>query len=178
MTCSLVVLKILVLWRKIVENLLIFLYLFCPKNGGIDFTKPFITQEWLVVENCTTPRCIFNALLIGVQYTLSFQWTNFGLKCLPLTRLGDVPLRRHWVFHLRLVWEVEEALLHPLETSPRCTNKISWRRNTETSWWRSTKTSLLWVSFETYLRRHWNVQRDVVTTSLPRLVAWWVNAGM
>ena len=25
---------------------------------------------------------IFNALSIGVQYTLSFQWTNFGLKCL------------------------------------------------------------------------------------------------
>ena len=25
---------------------------------------------------------IFNALLIGVQYTLSFQWTNFGPKCL------------------------------------------------------------------------------------------------
>ena len=24
----------------------------------------------------------FNALSIGVQYTLSFQWTNFGLKCL------------------------------------------------------------------------------------------------
>ena len=27
---------------------------------------------------------IFNALSIGVQYTLSFQLTNFGLKCLPL----------------------------------------------------------------------------------------------
>ena len=27
---------------------------------------------------------IFNALSIGVQYTLSFQWTNFGLKCLLL----------------------------------------------------------------------------------------------
>ena len=26
----------------------------------------------------------FNALLIGVQYTLSFQWTTFGLKCLIL----------------------------------------------------------------------------------------------
>ena len=26
---------------------------------------------------------IFNALSIGVQYTLSFQLTNFGLKCLP-----------------------------------------------------------------------------------------------
>ena len=25
---------------------------------------------------------IFNALSIGVQYTLSFQLTNFGLKCL------------------------------------------------------------------------------------------------
>ena len=25
---------------------------------------------------------IFNALSIGVQYTLSFRWTNFGLKCL------------------------------------------------------------------------------------------------
>ena len=25
---------------------------------------------------------IFNALSIGVQYTLSFQWTNFDLKCL------------------------------------------------------------------------------------------------
>ena len=27
---------------------------------------------------------IFNALSIGVQYTLSFQLTNFGLKCLIL----------------------------------------------------------------------------------------------
>ena len=25
---------------------------------------------------------IFNALSIGVQYTVSFYWTNFGLKCL------------------------------------------------------------------------------------------------
>ena len=29
-------------------------------------------------------NCIFNALSIGAQYTLSFQWTNFGLKCLFL----------------------------------------------------------------------------------------------
>ena len=27
---------------------------------------------------------IFNALSIGIQYTFSFQWTNFGLKCLLL----------------------------------------------------------------------------------------------
>ena len=31
---------------------------------------------------------IFNALSIDVQYTLSFQWTNFGLKCLQETRKG------------------------------------------------------------------------------------------
>ena len=29
-------------------------------------------------------NCIFNALSIGAQYTLSCQWTNFGLKCLFL----------------------------------------------------------------------------------------------
>ena len=28
------------------------------------------------------PSLNFNALSIGVQYTLSFEWTNFGLKCL------------------------------------------------------------------------------------------------
>ena len=28
---------------------------------------------------------IFNALSIGVQYTVSFQWTNFGLSCLLLS---------------------------------------------------------------------------------------------
>ena len=27
-------------------------------------------------------NCIFNAPSIGVQYKLSFQWTNFGVKCL------------------------------------------------------------------------------------------------
>ena len=48
-----------------------------------------------------------------------------------------------------------------------------WRRTTETPWRRSTQTSLD-VSFETYLRRHWNVQREVASTSLRRLVAGWV----
>ena len=56
--CTFWMLKTLVLWRKIVENLLILVYLFCPKNGAIDFTKTSITQEWLVVESCLTPRWI------------------------------------------------------------------------------------------------------------------------
>ena len=38
-------------------------------------------------------NCIFNALSIGVQYTLSFQWTNFGLKCLFL-RKTEVAIHR------------------------------------------------------------------------------------
>ena len=50
-------------------------------------------------------------------------------------------------------------MLRSLETLSRRSNKILWRRTT--------------VSFETYLRRRWDVQRDVVTTSLRRLVAGW-----
>ena len=56
--CTFWRLKLLVLSRKIVENLLIFVYLFCAKNGAYDFTETFITQEWLVVKSCPTPRWI------------------------------------------------------------------------------------------------------------------------
>ena len=65
---------------------------------------------------------------------------------IPLKRLGDVPLRLVWVFHLCLIWDVVETSsdgtfsLRPLKTSSRHTNKTSWRRTTETSWRRSTKT--------------------------------------
>ena len=87
----------------------------------------------------------------------------------PLRRLGDVPLRRRWVFHLRLIWDVVETYWWDVViTSPwdvvTHTNKTSWRRTTETS-------SV--VSFETYLRRCWDVQKYVVTTSSWRLVAGW-----
>ena len=40
---------------------------------------------------------IFNALSIGVQYTLWFQWTNFGLKCLFIIRAGNSGI---WYFLL------------------------------------------------------------------------------
>ena len=65
--------KIVILWRKIVENLLIFVYLFCPKNGTIDFTKTFITQEWLVVESCPTPRWIAFLMLYRLVYNTHFH---------------------------------------------------------------------------------------------------------
>ena len=51
---------------------------------------------------------------------------------IPLRRLGDVPMRRRSVFHLRLVWDVwkhtdETLLLRPLKASSRRSNKIWWR---------------------------------------------------
>ena len=60
-----------------------------------------------------------------------------------------------------------------IETLSRRSNNISCRRTTKASWRRSTET-FLGVSFETYLRCRWDVQRDVVTMSLRRLVAEWV----
>ena len=56
--CLFWMLKILSLWRKIVQNLFIFVYLFRPKNHTTDFTKNFIAQEWLLVESFPTPRGI------------------------------------------------------------------------------------------------------------------------
>ena len=60
----------LVLRRKIVQNLLIFAYLFFPKSSTIDSRKSSITLEWLAVESCPTPRWIgflMLALSIGVH---------------------------------------------------------------------------------------------------------------
>ena len=63
-------LKILVLWQKIVENLLIFVYLFFPKNSTTDFTKTFITQEWLVVESCPTHCWIAFLMLYRLVFNI------------------------------------------------------------------------------------------------------------
>ena len=97
----------------------------------------------------------------------------------PVGRLGDVPLRRRWVFHLSLFetsWTRTDktSSKRPLETSSQNSNKTLWRRTTETSWQRSTE-MLSGVSFETYLRRHWDVQINVTMMSPRRLVAGWVN---
>ena len=72
-------LKILVLWRKIVENLLIFVYLFCPKNGAIDFTKTFITQERLVVGICPTPRWIAMLMFYRLVYNICSHFNELIL---------------------------------------------------------------------------------------------------
>ena len=78
--CTFLRLKMPVLSRKIVENL-IFVYLFCPKNGAIDFTKTFITQEWLVVESCPAPRWITflvqYRLVYSLIYALILAWSVY-----------------------------------------------------------------------------------------------------
>ena len=80
--------KTLVLGLKIVQNLLIFVYLFCLKNSTIHPRKTSITQ----LSHPLLSR-IFNALSIGEQYTLLFQWNNFGLKC--LLKLINKKLKNH-----------------------------------------------------------------------------------
>ena len=46
--------KTLFLRPKIVQNLLIFVYFFRPKNSTVDSRKTSMTQEWLVVESSPT----------------------------------------------------------------------------------------------------------------------------
>ena len=77
--CTFWRLKILVLWRKIAQNLLIFVYLFCPKNSTTDFTKTFITQEWLVVESCPTPRWIAFLMLYRLVYNIRSHFNELIL---------------------------------------------------------------------------------------------------
>ena len=88
--CLFMYLQILVLWRKIAQNLFIFVYLyilcnlFISKNQHNWFYKNLHHSGMVCRRKLPDPslNCIFNALSIGVQYTFSFQWTNFGLKCL------------------------------------------------------------------------------------------------
>ena len=77
-------LNTLVLWRKIVQNLLIFMYLFCPKNNTIDSRNTSITQERLVVESCPTTRWIAFLMLYQLVYNtrsdfneLIFAWSAY-----------------------------------------------------------------------------------------------------
>ena len=104
----------------------------------------------------------------------------------------DVVDMYHWDVLMTYQWDVvgcfiwdfsetssrrtdETALLYPLETLSRHSNNMSWIRTTETSW-RSFIERSLSVSFETYLRRRWGVQKDVITTFSRRLFAGWGNS--
>ena len=69
-------LKTLVLWWKIVQNLLIFMYLFCSKCSTIDSRKTLLTLEWLVVESCPSPRRIAFLVLNRLVYIKTINSMN------------------------------------------------------------------------------------------------------
>ena len=54
-------------------------YLFCPKNSIIDSRKTSITQEWLVVESCSTPRWIAFLMLYQLVYNLYSNFNELNL---------------------------------------------------------------------------------------------------
>ena len=66
------------------------------------FYKTFITQEWLVVETCPTPRLTCFLMLYRLVYNIcshiisihrSFQLTNFGLPEVPNIYMNKKPVR-------------------------------------------------------------------------------------
>ena len=76
--------KILVLWRReIVENL-IFVYFILSKKRRNWFHENLGNSGMVGRRKLPDPSLnhIFNLLSVGAQYTVSFQLTNFGLKCL------------------------------------------------------------------------------------------------
>ena len=94
-------------------------------------------------------------------------------------RRRDVVDTYHWDVVACFTWDLFEtswrctdgtSLLCPLKTSSQDPSKTLWRRTTDTTCWRFTEASV-GVSFEAYLRRRWDVQRDVAKTSPRRHVA-------
>ena len=67
-------LKTLILWRKIVQNLLVCVYLFYPKNSNCS-----ITQERLVLESCSTPRWIAFLMLYWFVYNIRSDFNELIL---------------------------------------------------------------------------------------------------
>ena len=66
--------------EKLIKIFLYLCILFVQKTVQLILEKPGMVGR-RKLPNPSLNR-IFNALSISVQYTLSFQWTNFGRKCL------------------------------------------------------------------------------------------------
>ena len=61
------------------ENVLIFVYLLCPRNSIIDSKKRSITPEWLVVEIFPTPRWTAYLMLCRLVYNITFHFNELSL---------------------------------------------------------------------------------------------------
>ena len=90
---------------------------------------------------------------IATLLSFSFGTYRRRRRDVLMEHQGYIPLRHRQLFHLRLVFLRRRSngtsLLRPLDTP----------------------STSLGVSFETYLRRCYDVQREVIKTSLRRLVA-------
>ena len=86
----------------------------------------------------------------------------------------DVLVTYQWNVVGCFIWDLFETLWRrPFETLLQRFKKTLGRRTTKTSWRRSIETSL-GASFGTNLRRRWDTQKDVITTSPRHLNAGWV----
>ena len=72
-------LKTLTLRQKVVQNLLIFVYLFCPKGRAIDSRITCLTKEWLVVESCVLPHWIAFLMLYWLVYNIRSHFNELIL---------------------------------------------------------------------------------------------------
>ena len=64
---------------KIVQNLLILVYLLCPKSSPVGFRKTFITQDWLVVKSCPTPCLIAFLMLYWLVHNIRSHFNELNL---------------------------------------------------------------------------------------------------
>ena len=95
--CTFWRLKILVLWRKIVQNFLIFVLFILSKKQYNWFYKNLHNSG--MVGGRKLPDPSLNYISIDAQYTLSLQLTNFGLKCLLRGRIYCGSTARAYSIH-------------------------------------------------------------------------------
>ena len=92
-------------YRKMVENLLIFVYLFCPKDSTIDFAKNLITQECLVVESCPTRHWIAFLMLCKFVYNIRSHFTELILACSAYIQKNPIKYFL-WFFFYQWKWKI------------------------------------------------------------------------
>ena len=95
--CTFWRLKILILWRKIVQNFLIFVLFILSKKQYNWFYKNLHNSG--MVGGRKLPDPSLNYISIDAQYTLSLQLTNFGLKCLLRGRIYCGSTARAYSIH-------------------------------------------------------------------------------
>ena len=79
-------------WLLKLQNLIL-MFSFYPKNGRNGSRKTSIKLPLISRRKLPDPLLgnVFNLLLIGLWYTLSFYWSDFGLKYLTTVMLKGQP---------------------------------------------------------------------------------------